>query len=352
MAGPHDAIATKQTPEHDDASPAHAEMITVSRADLARALHTPFATPSAIQEIGAQLQLSAAQIGMLTAGNADLKMTPQQYAAMRQSMAAAYAQAGKSQDPEGQRDQSGSLCGSSSSPSPTPSHSIPPVTTTSTGVTETDHGTQLTQEKVGAGTVTVRRDVTGTGVGANLFAIDYKGTDAKDAHWLQFIHREIIGIHSDGTAHPQTGPWSTNSHPYNLTQGGTATAYGTPNKDNYNTDAGTSGSDPFYETVGAANRAADQTMIYDRPSGAGGKVNAAFSAGATRVLARAHFDTFLVMTDHVAYRVRLTMTYDYSSATATPTPTTTSDGSGAASALPDAIRDRFHADWPAYSWLK
>jgi hypothetical protein len=350
MPGPQEA--TQQASKHDDHDDAQPEMVTVSRADIARALCTPFATPSAIQDLGAQLQLSAAQIGLLAAGNADLKMTPQQHATMRQSMAAAYAQAGKTQDQEGQRDQSGSLCGSSSSPTPTPAHSIPSVTTTTTGVTETSAGTQLTQEKVGAGTVTVRRDVTGSGVGANLFAIDYKGADAKDAHWLQFIHREIIGIHSDGSAHPQTGPWSTNSHPYNLTQGGTATAYGTPTKDNYNTDAGTSGSDPFYETVGAANRAADQTMVYDRPSGGGGKINAAFSAGATRVISRAHFDTFLIMTDHVAYRVRLTMTYDYSSATATPAPTTTSDGSGAASALPDAIRERFHADWPAYSWLK
>jgi hypothetical protein len=349
MGGPQQATQAPGA-QAENATP----LVTVSRGDILKALQSPYASPQTVQGIGAELQLSSAQIGALRAGQADLQLTPQQHATMRQSLAQSYAALARDQEKGGahaQNDQSGSLCGSSSSPAPTTTTAVPAVTATHTGVTETGAGTQLAHEAVGSGTVTVRRDVTGQGVGGNLYAIAYQGADAQNAHWLQFIHREIIGIHGDGTAHPVTGPWSTNSHAYQLTQGGTATAYGTPATGNYNTDAGTSGSDPFYETVGAANRAADSTVMYDRPSGSSPQVASAFSAGANRVISRAHFDTFLVQTDHVTYRVRLTMTYDFSSATATPTPTTVLDGSGAATGLPDAIRDRFHQDWPAYNWL-
>jgi hypothetical protein len=205
----------------------------------------------------------------------------------------------------------------------------------------------------GSGTVTVRTDVKGTYPGGSrdhLFAINYKGTDSKDNHWLQFIHREILGVHADSSVHAQTGSITTTGGSYKLTTGGTATANGTPVKDNYNTD--TAGSDPFYESGGINNRTADATTMYDQPSAIDARVQAAFAAGATRVISRAHFDTFLVTSDHVAYRVQISVVYDYASATATPSPVTTMTSASAAVALPAVIKERFDEQWPAFNFIK
>lgn len=121
-------------------------------------------------------------------------------------------------------------------------------------------------------------------------------------------------------------------------------------KDNYNTD--TAGSDPFYESGGINNRTADATTMYDQPSAIDARVQAAFAAGAIRVISRAHFDTFLVTSDHVAYRVQISVVYDHASATATPSPVTTMTSAGAAATLPVVIKERFDEQWPAFNFIK
>jgi hypothetical protein len=142
-------------------------------------------------------------------------------------------------------------------------------------VAVTNAGTEQHTERVGNGTVTLRSDVTGTVNGSpmTLFSIGYQGTDAQDNHWLQFIHREILGIMPDGRAVAQSGSITTTGGTYQLTTGGTATTNGTPKKENYNTDTGPS--DPFYEAESASNRTADSTTMFDMPGSAIARVQAA-----------------------------------------------------------------------------
>jgi hypothetical protein len=336
---------------HDEATAdlIPSNLVTVSKAQIAEALRSSILAPTAAAAIGQTLGLDSKQLSALTGGQADLQLTQVQYDNLRSSVAKLYHEGQDNVDA-----QSGSLCGSSS-PAPTTSAmtQVPSVTTTGTQVTETTAGTKQKEEKVGSGTVTVRTDVKGTFPGGsrdNLFAISYKGTDSKDAHWLQFIHREIVGINSDGSAHPQTGSIATTGGSYKLTTGGTDARSGTATKDNYNTD--TAGSTPFYESGGINNRSADATTMYDQPSAADARVQAAFSAGATRVISRAHFDTFLVTVDKVTYHVQIDVVYDYSSATATPSPVTTMASAGAATALPSEIKQKFDEQWPAYKFIK
>jgi hypothetical protein len=332
-----------------DADLVPGNLVTVSKAQIAEALQSSILAPTAANAIGNALGLDAKQIGALTTGQSDLQLSQTQYDNLRNSVAKLYHEGQDNTDA-----QSGSLCGSSSpTPSSTPMTKVPSVTSTASQVTENTAGTKQKEEKVGSGTVTVRTDIQGTfpaGSRNNLFALTYKGPDSKDNHWLQFIHREIIGINADGSAHPQTGSIATTGGSYKLTTGGTDKVNGAPTKDNYNTD--TAGSTPFYESGGINNRTADATTMYDQPAAADARVQAAFSAGATRVLSRAHFDTFLVTVDKVTYHVQIDVVYDYSSAAATPTPVTTMSSAGAAATLPAAIKQKFDEQWPDYKFIK
>ena len=347
-------MGTNEARDHEDGG-----TITVDRAEIARALAKRKPSLGELAALGAELALGPVQLAALLGGCADLRLTPTQLANLKASAAAALAGTKEAESEDGTS--SASLCGSTgtpsgASPAPTTAPTVPSVTASHTGFTETAAGTTLQTDTVGAGAVTIRRDVEGT-VGTrtivNAFALSYKGADSADAHWLQFIHREIIGIDSAGTATPLTDAITTSGTrggSYALTPGGTATTFGTPGAANYNTDSA-SATDPFYEAGFAANRAAGETSMFDKPA-AHGKVNAAFANGAARVISRAHFDTFLVQTDKVTYHSSLTVAYDFASATATPAPTTTLHAAGAASALPSTIQQRFHAQYPAFTFIK
>ncbi|NJM91258.1 MAG: hypothetical protein HC863_03155 [Myxococcales bacterium] len=341
--------ASSPTHETQDGLVAEAtsDLLTISRSQIAEALRSPMASASAANALGASLGLSPLQIAALVAGRSDLKLTQSQYDNLRESVTKLYQSVGtEAQD-------GGSTCGSSGSPSGTTGSKVAPVTTTTSQVTETTAGTTTKTEAVGSGTVTVRTDIKGTfgGSADHLFAFSYKGADAADNHWLQFIHREIIGIHADNTAHAQVGSITTSGGTYKLTTGGTATSNGVPGKDNYNTDTASS-TDPFYEAGFISNRTADSTTMYDQPSAADSRVQAAFAAGAKRVISRAHFDTYLITVDHVVYHVQLTMEYDFPNSTATPTPVSTMGAAGAATSLPTTIAEKFHAQFPAFSFLR
>lgn len=343
---PQQEAPVDKNPEDGLAAPA-ADLVTISRGQIAEALRSPMASASAANALGASLGLTPLQIAALVAGRSDLKLTQTQYENLRRSVTELYQSRGtEAQD-------GGSTCGSSGSPTTTTGSKVAPVTTTNSTVTETTAGTTTHTEAVGSGTVTVRTDIKGTfgGSADHLFAFSYKGTDSADNHWLQFIHREIVGIHADGSAHPQVGSITTSGGSYQLTPGGTATTNGVPGQANYNTDTASS-TDPFYEAGFINNRTADSTMMYDQPSAAVSRVQAAFAAGATRVISRAHFDTYLITVDHVVYHVQLTMEYDFTSATANPAPVSTMGAAGAATALPATIAAKFHAQFPAFAFIK
>ena len=339
----------------NDAPAVPPDQVSISKGDIQKALNSPILAHTAAQSVAQALQLTPEQTAALIGGSANLLLSKTQYDNLTQSVNALRKSGVKDDKTSKPDDGSGSLCGSSSSPSSAPAKADAPkvasVTTAKTDVAETAPGTTGTTAKVGLGEVTVRTDVKGTiGTTAydHFFAISYKGTDSKDVHWLQFIHREIIGIHDDGP-HTQVGNITTSGGTYKLTQGGSASANGVPGAENYNTD--TASADPFYEAGFAANRTADSTTMYDLPGAANARVQAAFAAGAKRVISRCHFDTFMVNTDHVAYKVNVDIVYDFASATATPAPVSTTSG-GAATGLPATIAERFHAQFPAFNYIK
>jgi hypothetical protein len=333
-----------------------AGLLTISRADIMKGLAKRKPEMGEVLQLASELALAPSQVMALMAGQADLRLTQAQYDDLRASIASALAGSEEAETVD-----AASLCGSSSSPAPTTTTAttVPPVTGTKTTVTETTAGTKVRDNvAVGAGTVTIRTDVqakVGSRTFQNMFALTYKGADSADAHWLQFIHREVIGIDEHGAATPQTGTVGSSGtkggRSYDLTPGGTATAYGTPAQGNYNTDTA-SASDPFYESSGAGNRAADATTIYDNPNASPPFVQRAFSNGAKRVVSRAHFDTFLVQVDKVSYHSSLTMTYDLASAADAAAPTTVLNSGASATALPSTIQARFHAQFPAFNFIK
>ncbi len=63
--------------------------------------------------------------------------------------------------------------------------------------------------------------------------------------------------------------------------------------------------------------------------------------------------SFLVQINRVTYKTENHVEWDYTSATATPSPTFRTGGNGADSQLgPDALRNRFHAQFPAFNCIR
>lgn len=217
-----------------------------------------------------------------------------------------------------------------------------------------DQGKKEHSGKAGDGEVTVRTglevEALGNPFGDNMFAIQYEGKDADQARWLQFIWREVIGLDDKGAASPITGSITTSGGTYQLTEGGTKDAAGTPKKENYNTDSKDK-SDPFYEAGFSADRTADSTTMYDQPGSAVDKAADAFASGAKTVVSRAHFATFLVKQRKISYQTHINVQWSFAKSEDTKKPPKgkhTVSQSGEVLQLPEIIRQRFHEQFPAY----
>jgi hypothetical protein len=343
-AAPTAAPAVEETAEQ--------AQIEISRAEIAQQLAGQQLTTLQKAQMARGLGLTLGEITALASGRSDLRMTPAQYADLKAKLTAQYAKTmadGKAADGKG-------LCGSSGTPATPAAKTVPPNTSIHDNRKITVEGTKAHEANVDGGVVTLR---TGAQEDVDLhpdnFTIAYKGPDAQNHHWLQFIHREIIGIHADNSAHPQTGNVTTSGTRggagYKLTTGGTAAKPGTPTAENYNTDT-TSSTDPFYEAGFASNRTADSSTIIDLPGTLTPKISAAFAAGAKKVVSRAMFDTYLIHTDKVTYHMQVTVEWTHNAAADDPRPVMTTSGSGAASDLPPDIRTTFHAQYPAFNFIK
>lgn len=303
-----------------------------------------------IERMAREAGMNTEEISALASGAA-LAMTAAQHASLQAALASAYAR-GPGQSDVTEDGTGGSVCGSSGNPS---SQRVAPVTTAASYVTENAPGNTVHAGSVNGGTVTLRHEVdysSGTSRWPSGFAVSYQGPDSQNAHWLQFIWREIVQKDGSNNVTAVTGPIRTTGGTYDLTSGGTMTAPGTPAENNYNTDTASS-SDPFYEAGFTNNRTADASTIYDAPGAAVQIIQRAFTNGATEVKSRAHFSTFLVQTNRVTYKTETHLEWHYTSATATPSPTFRTGGNGAASQLaPDALRNRFHAQFPAFNFIR
>jgi hypothetical protein len=217
-----------------------------------------------------------------------------------------------------------------------------------------DKGKEETAVKVGDGQVDVATgrhlEKSGADDGDNNFSLTYTGKDAGDAHWLQFIWREVVGADDKGAAVPVKGSITSTGGTYDLTDNGAFDKNGTPGKKNYNTDC-PNASDPFYEAFGEADRTAESTTMIDLPAARTDKVIEAFDKGARKVASRAHFHTFLVKGKKVTFATNINVTWTFLSkaeATGGPRGVHTVKDSGAASGLPATIAERFHEQYPAF----
>ena len=163
-----------------------------------------------------------------------------------------------------------------------------------------DEGTLEHEEKVDGGKVKVHTDAEfklsdGT-IYSEAFSLSYKGKQASSTRWLQFIWREIeVDDPTKGTFRLDE-PVSTTGGSYRLTTD--------PAKPSYNTDTAST-TDPFYDAGAVNNRTSEATTIFDQPAPARAKVDAQFDAGATKVVSRAHFTSYLVRDMSVLEKVNI-----------------------------------------------
>jgi hypothetical protein len=211
-----------------------------------------------------------------------------------------------------------------------------PATTT----TVSDAGTLASTNKVDGGEVNVR---TGAKYDSYTdgYSVEYKGKDSENSRWLQFIWREIV------VTDPVKGVFRVNQAI--TTTGGSYNLTTDPAKPSYNTDTASTTS-PFYEAGGTANRTADSTTMFDHPASADAIVQAQFAGGATSVVSRAHFNTYLVRDAGVLDRVSVDVEWKYTSATVPPrvnsVPSNVSVGT-----LDPGMRARLIAQFPKFDYI-
>jgi hypothetical protein len=156
------------------------------------------------------------------------------------------------------------------------------------------------------GAVTVRFDDAG-----NNITLEYTGENSDSVNWLQMIGGDLSATPAAGgaVAH-QVGTQATT---------GGAVAWGNAATTNWSVDVfrpvgGAQPASPFYDLVGAANRAAGSSIeMLDTPGGAGwvGVAQAfgapgALAAGATSVNLQLRFSTYVVRNNVARYRVDYT----------------------------------------------
>ena len=213
----------------------------------------------------------------------------------------------------------------------------------------TDAGDEAGKAAVTGGQVSVHTDVEmELGSGRKVpqtFQLGYKGKDAGQTRWLQFISREIE-VHPktgkptfiDATVGPPTG------NQYKLTTD--------PTKRVWNTDAAKAAASPFYEDSGINNRTEDATTMFDAPSSAQALVNPQFAAPteATKVISRAIFVTYLVRDMEIVEKVEISVTWEFVKPEEPPRSFHVAIR-GPVAALDPAHRERLAAQFPAFNYL-
>lgn len=174
------------------------------------------------------------------------------------------------------------------------------------------------------------------------FWLSYEGTDAPRTRWLQFIWREIIATDPVKGRYRVAGTMNTTGGSYALTTD--------PRLPSYNTDVVPGSANPFYEVSGINNRTADSTTIFDLPYNASDKVDGAFDAGATKVVSRAHFITYLVRDWSVLHKANIDIEWRFAVKGDTPARRQSARVS-AANKLEPRQRARLIAQFPNFDYL-
>jgi hypothetical protein len=177
------------------------------------------------------------------------------------------------------------------------------------------------------------------------FGVGYSGALSSDTRWLQFIEREIDYVPKGGgkpvALDKEIQSGGTNK--YKLT-----TVSSSPNwvVDSY--DA----SNPFFDETHAGTTWRDgmSVSIYDAPSPRDADVNDLFTAGATAVTSRAHFEIYLIRDFSAIYHVEIEIIWTFSDPK-TRTASRTVKSTGPVSNLPSALRAALVARYPAYAYI-
>jgi hypothetical protein len=195
--------------------------------------------------------------------------------------------------------------------------------------------------------------------GDNMFTVSYKGSEASQMRWIQFIWREIIAVDDNGNATAQSQNIQTTIGNYPLALGGTESKFGTPKKENWNTDA-VDPTNPFFEAdteadiPGSAERTPGSTSVMDSPLPGRDIMEGLLNGGAKLVVARAHTRQFLVKDETtVVFETSVDIEWRASNIKQLSARGVQKAGSmGPASALPPDIAARLHQQYPAYKNLK
>jgi len=201
------------------------------------------------------------------------------------------------------------------------------------------------------GTVEVRTgeaiELRGGGRIPNMLALAYTGALSANTHWLQFVWFELVATTPAGQAAVQGSvPTSSGTKPFTTD----------PSAPNWSIDTASSTS-PFYEAGFTHLRTTSSTTIFDAPGG--GSVaplaDAVFNAGlgATAVRFTAHFETYLIQSNHAAYVVRYQASTGFTRNAAGTTVASaigyTVGTSGQVSALPTDRRTMLHAAFSTFT---
>lgn len=175
------------------------------------------------------------------------------------------------------------------------------------------------------------------------FSLKFKGKGAAQSSWLQFIWREIEvddpvrgHLKLDDVCETQTGL------PYRLTTD--------PAKPHYNVDSADP-ANPFYEADHVNNRSFESTTMFDAPNAGEHYVRREFGLGATRVVSRAHFTTYLVREMDVLYAVGIDVEWEYRRPDVPTRKQQQVSSAQNATALDGGMRERLVLQYPAIDYL-
>lgn len=177
------------------------------------------------------------------------------------------------------------------------------------------------------------------------FGVGYSGALSADSRWLQFIEREIDYVPKGGGKPTALDKKiDVRGNKYNLT-----TVTSSPNwvVDSYNA------SNPFFDETHAGSTWRDGTSvsIYDAPSPRTSDVDDLFTAGATAVTSRAHFEIYLIRDFSAIYHVEIEIVWTYS-APGKQKISRTVKSTGTASSLPGPLKTALVAQYPAYAYIR
>jgi hypothetical protein len=175
------------------------------------------------------------------------------------------------------------------------------------------------------------------------FSLKFKGKGAAHSSWLQFIWREIEVEDPVRGTFKLDDVWQTpTGMPYRLTDD--------PADPHYNVDSADP-ANPFYEAEHVNNRGFQSTTMFDAPRAGEQFIGREFDLGATRVVSRAYFTTYLVRDMDVLYAVSIDVEWEYRRREVPARKDQQVTDAQNVTALDPAMRERLVLQYPTIDYL-